>query len=383
MADALEIYCDESGNTGPALLDPDQKFFGFSSVAITDAEARDLVARARSKFPVQMPELKAAKLVRTTRGLALLGMLVEELKGKFAVCVHDKLLALCANFFEYTFEPVFRESPWLLYEKGLGKYVAMVCWTWLKGSEAEAQQAVEQFQQYLRTLDEKQAPLLFESVRTPIDEAEGGDPFELILRFTRGYREKIIADNAQLGRNLPDGGRWVLDLATTSMFSHLNHWGQKGRPLLVRCDDSKPLKAMMPSLSGGDGDAGIGRARAKGFKGPLGWAFASPPEFVSSNEHAGVQLADILAGAIVLAVTPGALDLGAARDLVLEHALPYCIGPELELVDPSRKGAAVNAAVLWRLAEKAEKGISPYERLAFDYEFVEAMWDEGHFRLGS
>src|SRR6185436_10765274 len=97
--------------------------------------------------------------------------------------------------------------PWLLYEKGLGKYVAMVCWTWLKGSEAEAQQAVEQFQQYLRTLDEKQAPLLFESVRTPIDEAEGGDPFELILRFTRGYREEIIADNARLGRNLPDGGR--------------------------------------------------------------------------------------------------------------------------------------------------------------------------------
>jgi hypothetical protein len=383
MSNVLEIYCDESGNTGPALLDPNQKFFGFGSVAITNAEARDLIARTRSKFPVQMPELKAAKLVRTTRGIALLEMLVEELKGRFVVCVHDKLLALCANFFEYTFEPVFRESPWLLYEKGLGKYVAMVCWSWLRASEADAKQAVEQFQQYLRTLDEKRAPLLFDVVRTPIDQAQGGNPFECILRFTRGYREEIIADNARLGRNLPDGGRWVLDLATTSMFTHLNHWGQTGRPLLVRCDESKPLKAMMPLLSGDDSDAGIARARAKAFQGPLGWTYASPPEFVSSNHHVGVQLADVLAGAIVLAVTPGAPPLGAARDLVLEHALPHCIGPEPELIDPSRKSAAVNAAILWRLAEKAEKGISPYSRLEYDYEFAEAMWDEGRFRLGS
>jgi hypothetical protein len=34
-------------------------------------------------------------------------------------------------------------------------------------------------------------------------------PFETILRFAYGYRDIIIADNAKLRTELPDGGRWT------------------------------------------------------------------------------------------------------------------------------------------------------------------------------
>jgi len=35
----LPVFCDEAGHTGPNLLDPDQRMFGYASVAIDDADA--------------------------------------------------------------------------------------------------------------------------------------------------------------------------------------------------------------------------------------------------------------------------------------------------------------------------------------------------------
>jgi hypothetical protein len=55
----LEIFCDEAGSTGPDLLDPQQRYFAYSSVALTESEAVELIREARSRFPVQMPELKS------------------------------------------------------------------------------------------------------------------------------------------------------------------------------------------------------------------------------------------------------------------------------------------------------------------------------------
>ena len=55
---ALDLFFDESGFTGPRLLDQDQRFFSYASVAITEDEAWRIIRDARSKHPVQMPELK-------------------------------------------------------------------------------------------------------------------------------------------------------------------------------------------------------------------------------------------------------------------------------------------------------------------------------------
>ena len=122
----LDLFCDEAGHTGPAMLDPEQRYFAFSSVAISDAEARTLVERARLSCPVQMPELKAAKLLKTSRGRHLIRELVAGAEYRYAVVVHDKLLALCAQFFEYVYEPVFKASPWILYKKKLHHFIISI-----------------------------------------------------------------------------------------------------------------------------------------------------------------------------------------------------------------------------------------------------------------
>lgn len=84
MSEVLTISCDESGHTGPDLLDADQRYFAFGSVAIADEEAYEIIQRARREHPVQMPELKAARLMRTGRGRALITSVVKAAEGRFA-----------------------------------------------------------------------------------------------------------------------------------------------------------------------------------------------------------------------------------------------------------------------------------------------------------
>jgi hypothetical protein len=362
------------------LLDKDQRFFAFGSVSIDDAEADAVIKEGLRLYPVQMPELKASRLLRTARGQSLVRHVLAALQGRFVTSIHEKQYALCCWFFEYVFEPVFKEAPWLLYKKNLHRFVATITYVWLRINEAGAQERLDQFQLYMRTLDERQAPLLFaaaSAARSPLS----GDPFQSILAFIRGYRAAILEDNSDLDSMLPDNGRWVLDLSTTSLWAHLNHWGKTGRPLALLCDESKPLRSHMATMTGDGNDPGIRRSQAKGRTTGMGWTYARPPQFVDSKHHPSVQLADIVAGASVFAMQPGTAD-PAIRSLVIAHALGESIVPQPDCVDPTSREASVNAAILYRLAWKAQRGLNPYVGLKEDYEFAEASWDTGALRVG-
>src|SRR5438105_5515873 len=73
------------------------------------------------------------------------------------------------------------------------------------------------------------------------------------------YASAAITDG-KLGTELPDGGRWTLDLSTSGLWSHLNHWGSTRKLLAVRCDASKPLQTNIQNFSGNEDDPGISRA---------------------------------------------------------------------------------------------------------------------------
>ena len=242
MNPILDIACDEAGHTGPELLDKDQRYFAYASVAITDAEASEIVRQARANYPVQMPELKASRLMGSTQGRRLIVALLKAIEGRYIVSVNDKLLALCGWFFEYIYEPVYQADPSLLYRKDLHRFVAMYAWLWMTDNESQARPTIEQFQRYMRSRDPADAPFLFDRPRPPLSLEGTEHPFETILRFAYGYRDIITADNAKLN-TLPDGGRWTLDLSSSGLWSHLNHWGKTGKLLSVRCDASKPLEA--------------------------------------------------------------------------------------------------------------------------------------------
>ena len=172
--------------------------FAFSSLAIGDAEAFEIIRKARADHPVQMPELKASKLVATERGQKLITALLTAIDGRYVVSVNDKLLALCGWFFEYIYEPVYQDNPRLLYEKNFHRFVAMYTWLWMTDPTSDAKRAIEQFQKYMRSRDPADAPFLFNNPRPPLSEKGTEHPFESILRFAYGYRDIITADNANL-----------------------------------------------------------------------------------------------------------------------------------------------------------------------------------------
>jgi Protein of unknown function (DUF3800) len=261
MSPILEIACDEAGHTGPDLLDKNQRYFAYASVAITDAEASEIIRHVRAKNPTQMRELKASRLMGSERGRQLIVALLKAIEGRYIVSINDKLLALCGWFFEYIYEPVYQADPSLLYQKDLHRFVAMYTWLWMTDNQSQARPTIEQFQRYMRSRDPADAPFLFDRPRPPLSLEGTEHPFETILRFAYGYRDIIIADNARLDTELPDGGRWTLDLSTSGLWSHLNHWGRTGKLLSVRCDASKPLEANIGNFSGDEHDPGVWRVR--------------------------------------------------------------------------------------------------------------------------
>jgi hypothetical protein len=363
MSELLEVACDEAGHTGPDLLQKDQRMFAFGSVAISDAEAFEIIQKARTENPVQMPELKASKLLVTERGKKLIGTLLTAIEGRYVVSINDKLLALCGWFFEYIYEPVFQDNPRLLYEKNFHRFIAMYTYLWMTDPSSDAERAIEQFQKYMRSRDPKDAPFLFDNPRPPLSDNGTEHPFESVLRFAYGYRDIITADNAKLNTLLPDAGRWTLDLSASGLWSHLNHWGRTGKLLSVRCDASKPLQAIASKFTGDDNDPAIRQARMKHNPEPLGWKLLEP----------------IVAGTTATLFANGLPGCDVIVESISRHGHPHSILPDTEVIDPTTRAAAVNALMVYDLAKRADRHGNPYENLEAMYRLAEVSWVKGDF----
>jgi hypothetical protein len=234
----------------------------------------------------------------------------------------------------------------------------------------------------MRSRDPADAPFLFDRPRPPLSDEGTEHPFETILRFAYGYRDIIIADNAKLDTELPDRGRWTLDLSTSGLWSHLNYWGRAGRLLLVHCDASKPLQANIINFTGNENDPGIRRAqRFHRRQQHFGWRLAEPIAFVDSRNHPAIQLADVIASATVtIAKNDYPEEYRAVAEALIPHFHEHSIMPDMEIIDPSTRQAAVNSVILFDLAKRAERHADPYYALAEMYHAAEVSFARGDFR---
>lgn len=355
--------------------------FAFGSVAISDAAAFEIIRKARTDHPVQMPELKASNLLASERGRKLVEALLAAVEGRYIVSVNDKLLALCGWFFEYIYEPVYQNNPKIIYEKNFHRFVAMYFYLWMTDASSEAQRAIAQFQKYMRSRDPADAPFLFDNPRPPLSDTGTEHPLESVLRFAYGYRDIIIADNAQINTMTADNGRWVLDLSASALWSHLNHWGRTGKLLSVQCDASKPLEAITAKFTGDENDPAIRRARANHSPEPLGWKLAEPVAFVDSRDHPAVQLADVIAGTAMALFANGLPGSEAIAESIGRHGHPHSILPDMDIIDPANRSAAVNALIVYDLAKRAERHGDPYENLEAMYHAAEVSWARGDYEL--
>lgn len=381
MAEILDISCDEAGHTGPDLLHKQQRIFTFGSVAISDAEAFEIIQKARASHPIKMVELKASRLLSSERGRHIVAKVLTALEGRYVVSAYDKLFALCAWLFEFIYEPVYQQNPKLLYEKNLHRFVAMYTYLWMTDPTSNAKVAIQQFQKYMRSRDPVDAPLLFDNPKPPLSDNGTEHPFECVLRFAYGYRDIIIADNAQINMMPTDQGRWALDLSASALWSHLNYWGRTGKLLSVHCDSSKPLEAIVSKLTGDETDPAIKRARANFKPEPLGWKLVSPVAFVDSRDHPAIQLADIVAGTAFMVFTNGLPGCETIVESIGRHGHGHSILPDMDAINPENRSAAVNALIVYDLAKRAERHSDPFENLELMYHMAEVSWARGDYEV--
>lgn len=372
MDDALEIFCDESGYTGPDLLHNQQPHFTYSGVALSTGEAREIIARIRRDHLLADPELKATDLVASEPGRRALMDVLRAVEGRFVFVLFHKRLGLCGKVFEYLYEPVFLDGVKLLYERNLHRFVTMYGFMAHQAGDPFTTEALRQFQAFMRSREVGDAPLLF-SEAALTDES----PFSSITRFARGYRDRILAD-LRAGPRAKDP---ALDLGASGLWSILTKFGERGRALAVTCDNSDLTQAVAARLSGGSDDLGIRRARSLLSNPEISeYDLARPIIFADSKASAGLQIADLIAG-VATATVNGRIPRGmfeAVADLLdpaCHHG--HSVMPEPKWVDTSDRDPMVNWLILMELTVRADEGADPRLGLERKYWEFEVAWARG------
>ncbi len=290
----MNIYFDESGYTGPDLLNPDQPVFAVASTNLSSDAAADLV---RECFPgVRARELKHSQLRKRPRGQAQIIRLllhVQRHAKDFAVSVYHKEYMLLAMLIDYWIEPAMHADGVNLNERGGNIALCNTMYVVLKSClpDRQCQEFLRCGQAVLRDTRIENYRAFVQSVQVAREHAK---PLHEILWYF------IVADRRLGGyqniRNLPDR---ITDPGTVHLMEHVVCWSQRtDQALDIIHDESSKLSVerhvwdaifspdVAPSVVGQD-------RRTIRFPLPVGSV-----ERANSRDHMQLQIADILAGAI-------------------------------------------------------------------------------------
>lgn len=367
---AQAVYCDESGFTGQNLLDSQQRTFAYSAVAIEREDAEGLLARAQAALGVpNLVEIKSATLLGSRKGRAALADLVRAVADRSLVFMADKKFALACKFFEYVFEPILSQNNAFFYRRGFHKFIANLLYVTLLVNDPTAEQMVVAFQRFMRSRDTGEIAAM---LGTPALAEE--DPLKHMLDIAGAYRDRIGDELNTLGGNDPLG-RWVLDLTSSGLFVLLGAWGEQFDALDVYCDRSKPLESD-PDLF----DVMVGR-RERSYmtfedrSTPMTFNLVRPISFVDSRDHAGVRVADLVAGAVTYGAREGDADAEAFRAAIGDVVTVFPLSPQLHYIDLDARGPFLNAILLRQLHERAQAGADPLDGIVEEQLMIAERYD--------
>jgi len=345
------IYCDESGATGNELLDPNQEFFVYASIAFEPSEAAMLLDDVVARHRVQGKELKGKNLLSHSVGRNLVNDLIGLTGEKSHLVIHHKKYALAAKFFEYMFEPVLAAQSSMFYEVGFHKFVSNLLYAWTLAQEQRADDILRDFARAMRGIGPVNLPV-FSGNSPGIVQLQ--DPLEQIATFC--FVHRAIISNEIEGLGEIDLGKWSLDLTSTSLFSVLSHWGEKFDQLAVYCDDAKPLRQVpVPEVFVNREEKiyQVIGGRRKLFTPNL----AHIPKLVRSEDFPGIQIADVLASACRKALQDRSdKDSNRWINALTPRISGESVWHDLERVDLDSPKAMLNAVILLELVERSVKG---------------------------
>lgn len=347
------IYCDESGFSGNNLLDAQQAFFVFATLAMEPDEARALAEKAIRDFRLQGNELKGSRLLKTPSGQGAVSFLIHAVAPRAKIVFHLKKFALASKFFEYIFEPCFSDCNSIYYQINFHRFISMILYIWFVARPQSAEQLFVEFSQMMRELDPAKMGSLS---RKEVVLVEADDVISMITTFAFLNRRHIDKEVTSI-RGMEGIQNWVLDLTMTSLYTLLCAWAEQHEVLDVFCDNSKPLKAEVSFLSGMVGRRDRIRFGLPGQEERLvTFNLARPIQLVDSRHHPGVQIADVLAATVAWTLR----EKKSKQSRRWFKDLASCfhetsIIPDESHVDLTKREPFINAVVLQELVERSAR----------------------------
>jgi hypothetical protein len=287
------IYCDEAGNTGANLLDPDQPFFILASNDFSSGEADGLLEHVRTG---QGGEPKFSVLRRRPEGIARVIRLLSDPrlnKDRVRVGVFHKRYMIVSKMVDLIAETLIHEIGGDLYERGANIAMAnfhYYCMPAFCGEERTSA-FLQAFVDLIRHGADSHKDTFYAAGQQMLSASKSADFKRELIYFT---------EPALFHRWYLDFDWSALDPAIPALFHQIVVWGmRKSERFHVVHDRSKPILAsqqtfetMMAGL--GEGSTMIGTDRRK-ISFPLR-ALSLTQE--DSKDYSQLQLADLCAGAI-------------------------------------------------------------------------------------
>jgi hypothetical protein len=335
------IFCDESGFTGPDLLQGKDLYFSFASVSLSGEEAAELTARLIKDYHVQGGELKGRLLLKYAKGRRAVAEVFHALDGRYRTALFEKRYALAGKFFEYIFEPVLASHSLIFYALRFHLFIANLLYLHFRQKARYAEEIFEQFQEMMRSFDDSSMSILTSKLYLP----EMPPVLDLVSAFT-------IANYATVREEIEtvvgSTGKWTLDLSSTALQSLLGEWAEVYDVLDVTCDESKPLAASKPIHDLMVGNTTKAYSEIFGDRRRITYNLARPIQFAKSHECAGIQLADVVAAATAAVFeSPENGDHDSYRDAAFAGMVrSVVVLPVLDEVDLNEPAVARNYLIL-------------------------------------
>jgi len=233
----IEIYCDEHGNTGEHLLDPEQRVFTLASNDFSAQEATDLLAGLRTQSAAEV-KFKTLRKTGAGRGKLLPWMFDPRLNGqRIAIFGIDKRFMALAKLFDLVMETLAHSAGIDLYEGGANIATANMlagCLPTFCG-ETPTNAMLEAFVRLVRWRKPEDLEEYLRTGQALMDVCVDAETKEFLEPF---FDRELVPEWLD---NLPS---YMMDPAIPSLFTITDAWGRRkvDRFEIVH-DHSKPVLA--------------------------------------------------------------------------------------------------------------------------------------------
>jgi hypothetical protein len=280
------IAFDESGNTGPNLLDPEQPVFALASLKLDSAQATALGASPTG-------ELKFSRLVKSAIGRDTILRIADSnilTPDSLAVSAFHKKYLVAAKLIDLVIEPFLHAGKMNLYDRGANIAMAnMIFYTWPAILGREIYSTIER--RFVDMVRDKSAATIsaFYTLIEAVRRSAGGNKLKVELDFILWGRQLVEVEE------MPNWSGNVLDPAIPAFVEHAAIWTRRlEEPFRIVHDRSKPIEQeqiVLEAMLTADGEPEVIGFDRRKMMFPIR---AHGIEFGDSKVYLPLQIADII-----------------------------------------------------------------------------------------